>query len=519
MGLDPMLFRPRAHWITSALLLVILAACLPLAGQKLPAGFVHETLATGFDQPVGLTILPDSRVIVIEKVTGHVKVFAGGKVGTLGTIPGVYSNYNERGLLGVEVDPGWPARPYLYFHHTVKVPPATWLSMFRIKGDLIHPGSTNLTLDQPYLIVADIPDVNEIHNGGTLRFGPDGMLYVSLGDDAFDCQAQETWAPQGKILRIDVSKLPGKGLGPPPITEIAPKDNPFPKQTLHGPLVWCYGLRNPFRFNIDPASGKLYIADVGSTRVEELNEASGGENFGWPWYEGPYGWRSCPSNRPPNTLPIAYYDRSQMNQASIVSFTCYRNRLGGGGNFGNDYEGDVFYVDFFEGFVRRLKKAGGAWKPAPPVPGQPSAANWGEELRFVSDARVGPDGAIYYTGHFTTSLNRIRFQPKLPSIVTASEAPVGQPLTVSARRDHGDFMLLALGTVRISPLPLPGVFGRVETIAFPLAAGMADSAGHFDVRLGVPEAVAGFTFYFQCVALAGNSSFISPVSVVKAVRK
>lgn len=519
MLLDSMPNRSHVRWIAPALFLVILAACRPLAGQKLPAGFVHETLATGFDQPVGLTILPDSRIVLIEKVTGHVKVFAGGKVGTLGTIPGVYSNYSERGLLGVEVDPGWPARPYLYFHHTVQVPPATWLSMFRIKGDLTDPGSTNLKLDQPYLIVADIPDLSEIHNGGSLRFGPDGMLYVSVGDDALQCYAQETWAPHGKILRIDVSKLPGKGLGPPPVSEIAPKGNPFPTQTLHGPLVWCYGLRNPFRFNIDPATGKLYIADVGSSRVEEMDEASGGENFGWPWYEGPYGAFSCPGIRPPNTPPIAYYDRAQMNQASIVSFTCYRNRLGGGGNFGNDYEGDVFYVDFFEGFVRRLKKVGSAWKPAPPAPGQPSPANWGEELRFVSDARVGPDGAIYYIGHFSTSLNRIRFQAKLPQIVTLGEAPVGQPLTVSARRDPGDFMLLALGTVRIPPVPLPGVFGRVETIGFPLAAGTANASGHFDVRLVVPEAVAGLTFYFQCVALAGNDSFISPVSAVQAVRK
>src|SRR5262249_3992598 len=157
--------------------------------------------------------------------------------------------------------------------------------------------STSLALGSPYLIFKDILDHQENHNGGTLRFGPDRYLYVSAGDDGSGCNAQDLNLPNGKILRLDVSRIPGAGSGPPPVADITPPDNPIPGPSADARLVYAWGLRNPFRFTIDPQTGNLYIGDVGLLSWEELDEivhGDAGRNYGWPVYEGPEATNCCP---------------------------------------------------------------------------------------------------------------------------------------------------------------------------------------------------------------------------------
>ncbi len=487
--------------------------------QTLPDGFTNQTLATGFDQPVGMAFLPDGRVILVEQRSARIKVFAGGSVGTLGTIPGVNTAGNERGLLGVAADPGWPARPYLYFYYNHSSPQNVRLVMYGVTGDLVGPASTNLKLGAPYFILTDIPDLASNHNGGTCRFGLDGMLYVSIGDDASSCSAQDVSDLRGVILRIDVSRLPQAGSGPPPKSLITPKGNPFSGPNDNARLTWAFGLRNPFRFNVDPVTGSLYIADVGLRTYEELNESvQGGENFGWPWYEGPGRFSSCSGGLPAVTFPIGGYNRVGMNPASIVSFTRYRNRLGGSAGFGNGYEGDAFYVEYYGGFVRRLKKTGTAWSIAPPVSGQPNTQDWATGIRFVGDALVGSDGALYYLTQFPGALHRIVFTPVLPKILAAGTAPVGKPFLLRCERKKGDRILLAFGLVTIPPVPLPGFFGSVEILGYPLVSGIADSNGHLDVILPVPPEALGLVVHFQCAAAAGVDVFISVVKTVRVVQ-
>ncbi|MBN2490712.1 MAG: PQQ-dependent sugar dehydrogenase [Planctomycetes bacterium] len=502
---------------TSAVaLLAILLACGSVAAQTFPSGFSHQTLAGGFDQPVGMAFLPDGRILVVEQRTARVKVFAGGLVGTLGTIPGVNAAGNEQGLLGVAVDPSWPGRPHLYFHHNASNPARIQIVMYSVTGDLTTPSSTNLALDKPFLLLHDIPDNATNHNGGTCRFGPDGMLYVSLGDDASPCAAQDITDLRGTILRLDVSGMPGPGSGPPAKSAITPADNPFRGPNDNARLYWAYGLRNPFRFTIDPATGNLYIGDVGQSQYEELDESTGGENFGWPWFEGPVRFSSCGGGSPPPSVPpIASYPNGS-GAASIVPFTIYRNRLGGTANLGNAYEGNVFFSDYYQGFVRRLVKNGSTWSPAPPVPGQPTSENWADTVDNV-DALVGPDGAIYYLKQFPGELNRVAFHPQLPQIEAPSTVSAGQPLLVRCQRNPGDTILLALGLSMIPPTPLPGYFGFVEIIGGPLALGVADANGNFDVILSIPANAAGITGHFQCVAVAGVDNFISPKKSVTVV--
>jgi glucose/arabinose dehydrogenase len=144
-------------------------------------------------------------------------------------VPSVRSTGGEQGLLGIVVDPGFPARPYLYVHYDYSGSATIRISRYTVAGDLGFTGDGSLTIDPltRYDILTDIPDNASNHNGGTLRFGPDGMLYDSIGDDASSCQAQSLTVLAGKILRLNVSGLPSGGGGPPAKSLITPVDNPY----------------------------------------------------------------------------------------------------------------------------------------------------------------------------------------------------------------------------------------------------------------------------------------------------
>ncbi len=203
-----------------------------------PTQFVEELVAGPFDAPTNSSLLPDGRLFVVEQYTAQVRLIVDGQMSAIdpaGVVPGIRTG-GEAGLLGV----------------------------------------------------ADGPDAAASHNGGALRFGPDGHLYSGIGDDENPCRAQSVNRLNGRILRLDVSQLPPGGGGPPPYAAITPADNPFvahPDSAAR--LVWAMGLRNPFSFTIDAATGCLFIGDVGSQSWEEIDVAcAGGMNFGWPHYEG-----------------------------------------------------------------------------------------------------------------------------------------------------------------------------------------------------------------------------------------
>ena len=384
-------------WIT-----FVLAAWVPLArAQMAPQGFTFEqVLFPPFGgAPIGFAFLPDERVLVIEKNSGIVRVKAADATTSIAklTIPNVVGTDAENGLLGVAVDPAWPARPYAYFYYN-HTSSHCFLTMYTCTGDLTNPSSTNLTFGSPYNILTDVPDNSPVHQAGTLRFGPDGMLYVSQGEDSNPCAAQDLSILGGKILRLDVSSMPGAGTGPPPKADITPVDNPFPGPDDNARLVYAWGLRNPFRFTVDPVAGDLFIGDVGAMAWEELDRVeSGGENFGWPLLEALEPWTPCSACTcgVGNTFtdPIHYYPHDLIH--SIIGGPMYRPVPGGPANFPAEYDGSVFYVRHYEGYIRRLVETPEGWEIAPPVPGQPSPLNWAEGLLYFSDFQVGPDGAMY----------------------------------------------------------------------------------------------------------------------------
>jgi hypothetical protein len=246
--------------------------------------------------------------------------------------------------------------------------------------------------------------VSGVHNGGSLRFGPDGMLYAAVGDDNVPCDALDRNVLRGKILRLDVRSLPDGSGGNPPVALIAPVDNPFAAHPgINARLVWAWGLRNPYAFAIDALTGALLIGDVGSASYEEIDHApAGGLNFQWPVFEGPrridFPCASVDSSA--WTPPVYSYDRS-VGQ-TVIAGVVYRRPAGAAAGFPLDHEGSFFFTDFYTMILRRLVPGPGhAWEVAPAVPGQPTPLDWGRDRSWVSAFAQAPDGSIHYVQNWT----------------------------------------------------------------------------------------------------------------------
>ena len=395
-------------------ILLELLLLLPLADQvrafaaTVPTGYTDQGAASvgvgaALDRPASMAFLPDGRLLVVEQKSAKIRLFVNGTLSTpdpVATLSGVRTSGAEQGLLGITVDPGWPARPYLYVHCDDASGAWIRISRYTAAGDLGFATDGQLTVDPAtrYDLLNRLPDNASNHNGGTVRFGPDGMLYVSLGEDANRCAAQDSSFLGGKILRLDVSRLPAGAGGPPPFALLIPPGNPWGAAPDSGArLVWAQGLRNPFRFSVDPADGVLYVGDVGENTWEEIDRiAGGGGNFGWPRREGPLTLSpSCANPLVTGLAPIYAYDRTG-SSASIIGGCVYRRPAGVDSGLPVTYEGDYFFSEYYTGFLRRLTGSGASWSLATPVAGQPSATDWGQGFGQVSDWAVGPDGALWY---------------------------------------------------------------------------------------------------------------------------
>lgn len=412
---------------------------LPALAQTVPTGFVVDTLvSSGLSTPNDCSFLPDGRCLVVNSAGSVVVYVDGGTSASIGTVPNVESG-GERGLLSVAVDPGFATNGQVFFYYSSTLDSYMHLDRFTCTGDLANPSSTNLTFaaSSRCAVLSVIPDFAGNHNGGSSRFGPDGKLYQTIGDDAVMCNAQSLTSQSGCLLRLDVSGLPpGGNPTAPAYSAIDPGDNPNSAATDFSQLVIANGLRNPFRAEIDPLTGSIYIGDVGNASVEEYSEyvypATGAlplVNFGWPWREGNIAGTSCGGTQPSGlTDPLATVTHGA-GWSSIMGGARYRN-LGGQYDLGAAYEGNAFYLDYYAGQLRRLVESGGVWSAAPAVPGQPNATNWGTGFLNVTSLRLGPDGALWFTQHNNT-LKRVRLLGPVNSVAGVSGAgqivPAGEP--------------------------------------------------------------------------------------------
>ena len=211
----------------------------------------------------------------------------------------------EEGLLGLAFDPNYQENGYFYVYYSATNPRRSIVSRFRVEQ--ANPTVTS-PLSEVVILEVDQPFAN--HNGGQMAFGPDGYLYIGLGDGggAGDPQGngQNLGTLLGKILRIDVRDLPVTG------EYKIPVDNPFVGTTGARGEIWAFGLRNPWRFSFDRATGLLWAGDVGQNKWEEIDIITKGANYGWNTMEGFHCYSpAIGCNQAGLTLPLVEYDHSQ----------------------------------------------------------------------------------------------------------------------------------------------------------------------------------------------------------------
>ncbi len=250
---------------------------------------------------------------------------------------------NEEGLLGLAFDPDFESNGYFYLYYSAAGPRRSIVSRFTGTAGLTEGGMAG---PESELIVMEIPQPFQNHNGGQLAFGPDRMLYISLGDGGSggDPQGngQDPSTLLGSILRIDVS-----GLGPDQGYE-TPPDNPFAGSTDARGEIWAYGLRNPWRFSFDRQNGDLWAGDVGQNSFEEVDLVHKGGNYGWNTLEGNHCFSprtGCDPSR--SLLPVIEYSTSR--GCSVIGGYVYR------GTEIPTLAGTYIYGDFCSGEVRGFR--------------------------------------------------------------------------------------------------------------------------------------------------------------------
>ncbi len=280
-------------------------AGLLAGGPSARADLALAPFATGLGQGVGVVHAGDGsgRLFIVQQ-TGQIRVHDGTQL--LATpfldIGSLISCCGERGLLGLAFHPQYAANGYFFVDYT-NAAGNTVVARYRVSGnpDVADPASATVVLSQPQ------PFTN--HNGGEIAFGPDGYLYVALGDggsggDPQD-NGQDLGTLLGKILRIDVDSLP----------YTIPADNPFVANPAARAEIWAWGLRNPWRFSFDRTTGDLFIADVGQGNWEEIDfqpaASGGGENYGWRRMEGAHCYNPATGcNDGTLVLPILEYSHA-----------------------------------------------------------------------------------------------------------------------------------------------------------------------------------------------------------------
>jgi glucose/arabinose dehydrogenase len=220
---------------------------------------------------------PDEAVIVAQKQEKAYRIslsgaFAPVQFGDLTAVVGGAGS--EEGFLALAFAPGFPGDSRVYAYYTRGSPNPSVLSRFPVSGDVMVTASEE--------VVLQVPQPNSNHNGGELKFGPDGFLYLSLGDGGGSGDPGETGQDNtdllGSVLRLDVSGATGYTI---------PPGNPFAGVGDPGAdEVWAYGMRNPWRFSFDSESGDLWLADVGQGQWEETDRVIAGGNYGWDCFEG-----------------------------------------------------------------------------------------------------------------------------------------------------------------------------------------------------------------------------------------
>ena len=392
----PMLRSPVRVFAHKRLIIVL---AVLVCSQALAPGFsdLHAAPVFSLTQFASKLKFPDS---LVEAPDGSGRLFAtelAGKIriiahGTLLTTP--FLDLTDRvntavfgqGMYDIAFHPDYSKTGFFYVTY-VALNGNLLLSRFQVSAQDANSGDPHSEK-----IILSIPHARNFHYGGQLQFGPDGFLYDSTGDSGsagdIDGASQNKQSLLGALLRIDVNN--GDPYNIPP-------NNPFVANSNARPEVWAKGLRNPWRYSFDAGTGDLYIADVGEDLEEEIDYAPagdpGGEDYGWPLYEGTRPYRGGPSAG--LTFPVFEYDHSN-NNCSISGGYVYR------GSLLPDLVGKYIYGDYCSGIVWALTKPiggngtpGSTWSSSQLLKAKVAITSFGQDTHDELYVVDGPAGIIY----------------------------------------------------------------------------------------------------------------------------
>jgi glucose/arabinose dehydrogenase len=370
----------------------------------LPEGFIDTQIGSTLtldSRPTAMDLAPDGRIFVCVQ-NGQLRVIEHGTLLATPFVTLTVASNGDRGLLGIAFDPDFANNQFVYVHYTVPGSPAhDRISRFTANGNVAIPGSETAILDLNDLTTYDS------HNGGAIHFGPDGKLYISVGENGDPTNSQTVDNLLGKMLRIN-----SDGTIPP--------DNPTTFPGIDGSptgvnrAIWAVGFRNPFTFAFQPGTGRMFINDVGQNTFEEINDGIAGSNYGWNLCEG-----ACSPPNPTFRDPIYQYGHGVGNTSgcAVVGGAFYNPAIN---QFPADYIGKYFYADLCSGWIRLLDPSN-------------ISSGFATGITFPVDLKVGPDGSLYYLaqgngGH----VSKIQYLPTPAPTATPLPTPA-QLLNISTR--------------------------------------------------------------------------------------
>src|SRR5215211_4949142 len=352
----------------------------PAHGAAVPTeqNFTDSAVKDGLTNPTDMEFAPDGRLFVAEQA-GRVRIAkSDGTLATFLNISTKVDSSGERGLQALTFDPDFSTNRYVYLQYTKKATSTTPVHNRVVRvtasGDKVVSGSEKLIFKLGN-------QRSDHHMGGAIDFGKDGKLYIATGDNETPTNSQQLTNLFGKLLRINKDGT-------------IPPDNPFYATTSgKNRAIWALGLRNPFKFAIQPTTGTTFINDPGEDGWEEINRGAAGANYGWPRYEGP---ESNPAYRNP---VFAYRNGSMKDTRCAITGGAFYNPTTK--QYPSGYVGDYFFADLCSGWIRTRDATTG------------EVSGFATGLERPIDLEVSKAGELYYLlrGSSSTpgSVSKIRY--------------------------------------------------------------------------------------------------------------
>jgi glucose/arabinose dehydrogenase/endonuclease YncB( thermonuclease family) len=506
--------RTEAAAATAAATQVTPAAAQP----SLPSGFIQQTVVSGLTNPTTFTLLPDGRMLIPEQ-KGFIRVF---KNGALLPTPFLdltsrVNDYWDHGLLGIAADPQFATNGFVYVLYTYENDRNQYtgsktarLSRFTANGDTAALSTEQVIVGQVVGATCNsfatgtdcIPSDQPSHSVGNIRFAGDGSMFVTIGDassfnivDDNALRVQNLDLLNGKMLRITTT---GAGLS----------SNPFwnNNASANRSKVWAYGLRNSYRFSIQPGSNIPFLGDVGWDTWEEVDVVTKGANLGWPCYEG--------TPQQPGYAPKPVCQTLYSQGTSVVTAPLYSYQHNGvssaatggffytGTAFPAAYQGAYFFGDYARSVIRYLK-----------VDSSNRLASGPNDFLFAADGPVhmelGPDQALYYVAINTGEVRKVVYAGTTappPTVTSVNPADGASGIVVSTSVKATFSQGLQSSTVNTSTFQLVK-----QGTSTPIAATVTYSGANSTATLTPTASLSPTTTYIA--TLKGGASGIQDLAL------